>query len=161
MNTQAAPSTRDWLRLIGRDARAANAAALLKQYGASIDKVSWIHGAGRLALPKAGVYVYLWKAAEGKQADVQVLGVEFSFAGMRGGKPYENPLPFKIAAGDPLDQLRSKLKPRQWRVDNPASASTEDRKHRFVARFNSAGRLAGFTILANIPLRRVPRASKT
>ena len=155
MTTRAAPSTRDWLRLIGRDARSPSAAAQLNRFGASIDKVQWIHGAGRLAITKVGVYLYLWKAGVGRQANVQVLGVEFSFGGMRGGKPYGNPLPFRIAAGDSLDQLRKKLQPRQMTVgSSPKSAMAEDRKHRFIARFNSAGQLAGFTILANISLRR-------
>jgi hypothetical protein len=160
MTVRAPPSTRDWLRVIGRDARSAHVAALLKQYRVSIDKVQWIHGSGRVAIPKVGVYLYLWKAAEGRHADVRVLGVEFSFGGMRGGKPYGNPLPFRIAAGDSLDRIQTMLQPRQLKIDhNQKVATAEDRKHRFAARFNSTGQLAGFSILANIPLRRVPRVN--
>lgn len=158
MTARVADPTRDRLRLIKREVRSPAVSAFLKQFGVSLDKVRWIHGTGRLAIPRAGIYLIFWKAAAGRQADVQVLGIEFSLGGMRGGVAYGGRLPFRITAGDSFDRVSAKLRPRELKLEaDSKTATAEDRTHRFIARFNAAGQLKAFSIIANVPLRRVPR----
>ena len=148
-------SSRDWLRVIKRDARSRAIADLLDKYGTTIEKARWIHGTGRLAVPKGGVYLYLWKPGDGKAADIEIVGVEFSFSGMRGGVEYTGHVPFRIAPGDSPDQIRKKLRPRRVEMNETSRTATAmDRTHRFVARFDSRGRLAALAILCRFTIRR-------
>jgi|KBSSwiStaDraftv2_1062776.scaffolds.fasta_scaffold395736_2 hypothetical protein len=157
MDDTSTTSPREWLRVIRRDARSTE--ILLDKYGTTIEKTRWIHGAGRLAVPRAGVYLYLWKPAVGKSADLEVVGIEFSFSKMRGGTCYSGHVPFRIKAGDSPDQVRQKLRPRNLHLDMKSrTATATDRTHRFIARFDSRNSLAGLTIMSQFVMRRQSRS---
>ena len=136
------PALSQWLALIECYCHEAHVAELLRRQGVALEKVQWIHGGGRVALPEAGIHLFLWKARAGKSAEVQVSGVAFELSGMRNGTSYAGDLPHDIRRGDSLEVIQGKLQPvtlTRGYGESTYEATFPD--HRIVVQFKKDGQL--------------------
>ena len=104
-------SVADWIGLLDKDCDDPDVSSVLDRHRVSLGKLQWIHGSSRASLTEAGVRLLLWKTGVGKDAPVDIMGIEFVLSGMRGGKPYAGELPHRVLASDSLQAIGHKLQP--------------------------------------------------
>lgn len=104
-------SAADWVGLLDKDCEDPDVSSVLDRHRVALGKLQWIEGASRASLTEAGVRLLFWKTGAGRSAAVDIMGVEFVFSGMRGGKPYQGDLPHGVLATDSLRSVGDKVQP--------------------------------------------------
>ncbi len=147
-----------WISLIGKLTRSPEVADVLVRHAVSLDRLQWIHGSARAGLHSGGVYVYFWKAGSGREADVQIMGIEFGIGGLRRGYAYKGSLPDGIDPQDSVEVVRGKLAHvTMTEANGPGRYEASFADHRLVVAFDAKGSLTSCAWFPKVELRRISK----